>query len=1172
MRSPPVSSTSSSSAEEDSSSSVLRADVCSSPLSSLRLGPLRGTWRQRPRAVSALDFDVTLVATTTAVEDAAPLRLPPTRPMFQLEDLRRGDFARLLPPPLPTTTTTQPATIDVPLELPDATATPQFIAPAHSLKQLFSAPFSREAIALTVHRLGDTLILDSVESIKAESSTSSRLEISDTSVDELECSGEEELEISSSDEYVRGSSSGSGRSSRDERTRSEHRTAMALYWKLLTAEAAVEGGGDDVPSTPSPAGVPPSTDADARFQRMLRWKLEGMELLVGSDFLVVHPSGAGGSAGSAGAARPSGANAPGGLGFLARGAEESHMSTESCLDFWLDSIFASVDGAVVCLHRDGLVAGYQVLRTSDLPHDESGGSTDGSGGFSSEVVMRSGASILRFLQEHCDEDAATYVLSGCGDMLKLHRLADRQRSSRRGGAGGGGGMLFKLSNTLLRAALEDAGAQRGMNSDEAQRSGSGGSGGSVGAGSTSSPCSRSRGAAATRDGSDPDGGVADPRVLFAECFAADLALTAPEERGALPSSTMQQCRRLLLRAESCVDRERRPHLWARIERQCAQVSMHLAAAALGSASAVVGVTGGARFGAVADALQSAARHFSHAILIATRLSKAPSGRAALRRRELTECLLVLGHVERRRGDPFEAHRVGILAGRCGCLDLELDSSESRIGGIGAKRRSPSPAQRRCAMSLLHLLGEAYADVGRGAAASSPRASNCSDFAFGDDSILSTWPAWLPAQPAPEVEVGGDDPERWFKLGVAMHMKAILLVSSMRDQAAANHQPAALQARPEVDGAVGLGACFHALCAHFLSRGRFTKAAQHCDQGVRLFLACGDRPNAASMQLALGRLVIAQARVLGHGNAGEEDALRRALRFFEAASSTLASATARAPRLWQRIQRGIAAIVMALGAHREKRSRSDADTKEAVALFLRALQLYEAHGAAAEVGDALYRLGRLHRVRWQVKMKLAESKDGKAAAAIHGAARRHFALCLQHFDAALLKLSSTTVDAAELHAKTRIELSRTLRQAHPSSAAQCAPRNGGRGAGALSVLVSSDMVRALRRLEQIASSAPKLPTESGSGAGLSRDEDADAERSASLASELQSELLEVLKVTLQQKLASSSRTGQTAAAEELATLRAMYHTALTERTLLSSAALVAKLHSMMSATFILKKGL
>ena len=134
--------------KDDDEEEVSPLKTSPSPLTSARLGPLRATWRQRRVPVPARTASDFSVIADTDVRASS-------RHLFQLENLRRGDFERLLLPAPPA------PTIPSPLEDLNATATPQFIAPAHSLKQLFRAPFSRESIALTVHRLGDLLVLDS---------------------------------------------------------------------------------------------------------------------------------------------------------------------------------------------------------------------------------------------------------------------------------------------------------------------------------------------------------------------------------------------------------------------------------------------------------------------------------------------------------------------------------------------------------------------------------------------------------------------------------------------------------------------------------------------------------------------------------------------------------------------------------------------------------------------------------------------------------------------------------------------------------------------------------------------------------------------------------------------------------------------------------------------------
>lgn len=77
------------------------------------------------------------------------------------------------------------------------------------------------------------------------------------------------------------------------------------------------------------------------------------------------------------------------------------------LDAWLDNVMASIPELAVCYHRNGVVQGYELLKTDDI-FLLKGLSEDGTAFFSPHVVQQNASSVLRFLQENCKQDPGTY--------------------------------------------------------------------------------------------------------------------------------------------------------------------------------------------------------------------------------------------------------------------------------------------------------------------------------------------------------------------------------------------------------------------------------------------------------------------------------------------------------------------------------------------------------------------------------------------------------------------------------------------------------------------------------------------------------------------------------------------------------------------------------------------
>ncbi|KDO83903.1 hypothetical protein CISIN_1g000487mg [Citrus sinensis] len=94
------------------------------------------------------------------------------------------------------------------------------------------------------------------------------------------------------------------------------------------------------------------------------------------------------------------------------------------LEAWLDNVMASVPELAICYHENGVVQGYELLKTDDI-FLLKGVSDDGTPAFHPHVVQQSGLSVLRFLQENCKQDPGAYWLykSAGEDVIRLFDLS-----------------------------------------------------------------------------------------------------------------------------------------------------------------------------------------------------------------------------------------------------------------------------------------------------------------------------------------------------------------------------------------------------------------------------------------------------------------------------------------------------------------------------------------------------------------------------------------------------------------------------------------------------------------------------------------------------------------------------------------------------------------------------
>ncbi|KAL7208888.1 hypothetical protein ACSBR1_030593 [Camellia fascicularis] len=94
------------------------------------------------------------------------------------------------------------------------------------------------------------------------------------------------------------------------------------------------------------------------------------------------------------------------------------------LEAWLDNVMASVPELAICYHQDGVVQGYELLKTDDI-FLLKGVSEDGTPAFHPHVVQQNGLSVLRFLQGNCKQDPGAYWLykSAGEDVIQLFDLS-----------------------------------------------------------------------------------------------------------------------------------------------------------------------------------------------------------------------------------------------------------------------------------------------------------------------------------------------------------------------------------------------------------------------------------------------------------------------------------------------------------------------------------------------------------------------------------------------------------------------------------------------------------------------------------------------------------------------------------------------------------------------------
>ncbi|KAA8538631.1 hypothetical protein F0562_028175 [Nyssa sinensis] len=141
------------------------------------------------------------------------------------------------------------------------------------------------------------------------------------------------------------------------------------------------------------------------FLRVLLWKFHNFRMLLGSDLLLFSNEK-----------------------YVAVSLHLWDVSRQvtplTWLEAWLDNVMASVPELAICYHQDGVVQGYELLKTDDV-FLLKGISEDGTPAFHPHVVQQNGLSVLRFLQENCKQDPGAYWLykSAGEDVIQLFDLS-----------------------------------------------------------------------------------------------------------------------------------------------------------------------------------------------------------------------------------------------------------------------------------------------------------------------------------------------------------------------------------------------------------------------------------------------------------------------------------------------------------------------------------------------------------------------------------------------------------------------------------------------------------------------------------------------------------------------------------------------------------------------------
>ncbi|KAF3779444.1 Erythroid differentiation-related factor 1 [Nymphaea thermarum] len=326
------------------------------------------------------------------------------------------------------------------------------IAPADILKQIFKIPYSKARLSIAVHRIGQTLVLNAGPDVEEGEKMSRRKKDKPKAMDPslflnfamhsvraeaCDCPPSQFMpsEESPSPSILHGQFKPGEGSCVSSRTSTDYGNSGFLYGN---AAGSQETGFDGLPdysqgthdntiwgdqqnkrcdalekaskvdeNVRSPVHEPEkhrrlTNDA---FLRVLFWQFQNFRMLLGSDLLLF-------------------SNEKYAAVSLHLWDVSRQITPLMWLEAWLDNVMASVPELAICYHRNGVVQGYELLKTEDV-FLLKGISEDGTTTFHPQVVQQNGLSVLRFLQDNCKQDPGSYWLfkSAGEDIIQLFDLS-----------------------------------------------------------------------------------------------------------------------------------------------------------------------------------------------------------------------------------------------------------------------------------------------------------------------------------------------------------------------------------------------------------------------------------------------------------------------------------------------------------------------------------------------------------------------------------------------------------------------------------------------------------------------------------------------------------------------------------------------------------------------------
>ncbi|KAL5558461.1 hypothetical protein UlMin_034672 [Ulmus minor] len=312
------------------------------------------------------------------------------------------------------------------------------IAPVDILKQIFKIPYSKARLSIEVHRIGQTLVLNTGPDVEegeklirrhnnqakcADQSLFLNFAMHSVRMEACDCPPTHHVQ---SQEHPNSSVLPGVKTShfvgRDDNVVQHEELNHSSEYAQLKRDALFWGNknskrssGHDPVKKVSQIGEKPKSSVQESekhkrvngdgFLRVLFWQFHNFRMLLGSDLLLFSNEK-----------------------YVAVSLHLWDVTREitplTWLEAWLDNVMASVPELAICYHKNGVVQGYELLKTDDI-FLLKGISEDGTPAFHPYVVQQNGHSVLRFLRDNCKQEPGAYWLykSAGEDAIQLFNLS-----------------------------------------------------------------------------------------------------------------------------------------------------------------------------------------------------------------------------------------------------------------------------------------------------------------------------------------------------------------------------------------------------------------------------------------------------------------------------------------------------------------------------------------------------------------------------------------------------------------------------------------------------------------------------------------------------------------------------------------------------------------------------